>query len=139
MGKCESGCTLDTDGICVQCGWSAKKERWESRWTIKQQAPRQGREEVLPHLLRNLPHDEPQVKIGLIEREAMGKAKYGTVLQTHNGRNPLVDALQEATDLVMYLQQAALEGRAAGKGWKVAEILGQRAAEILGALEELTR
>lgn len=42
-------------------------------------------------------------------RAEEGKKKYGTYLKTHNGRDPLVDALQEAMDLVMYLTQAIME------------------------------
>ena len=43
------------------------------------------------------------------ERAEAGKRKYGTYLETNNGRNPLWDAYQEAIDLVMYLRQALLE------------------------------
>lgn len=43
------------------------------------------------------------------ERAETGKRKYGTYLETHNGRYPLWDAYQEAIDLVMYLRQAILE------------------------------
>ncbi len=39
----------------------------------------------------------------------LGKAKYGTLLQTGNGRDALLDAYQEAIDLTMYLKQALLE------------------------------
>lgn len=38
-----------------------------------------------------------------------GEKKYGCHLQTHNGRNALWDAYQEAIDLVMYLRQRILE------------------------------
>jgi hypothetical protein len=38
-----------------------------------------------------------------------GIEKYGTPLQTFNGRNALWDAYQEALDLVFYLRQAILE------------------------------
>ena len=38
-------------------------------------------------------------------RDAAGRAKYGTPLQTHNGRDALVDAYQEALDLTVYLAQ----------------------------------
>ena len=37
-------------------------------------------------------------------REAVTR-KYGTPLLTNNGRNALIDAYQEALDLVMYLRQ----------------------------------
>ena len=42
-------------------------------------------------------------------RVAAGVKKYGTKLQTHNGRDALMDAYQEAIDLVMYLRQKILE------------------------------
>lgn len=41
----------------------------------------------------------------LQERAEMGKKKYGTYLEAHNGRDALIDAYQEALDLVMYLRQ----------------------------------
>jgi hypothetical protein len=43
------------------------------------------------------------------ERDALGRARYGTALQAHNGRDALVDAYQEALDLVVYLRQAIEE------------------------------
>ena len=42
-------------------------------------------------------------------RVKFGYEKYGTKLMTHNGRDPLWDALQEAIDLVFYIRQAILE------------------------------
>lgn len=42
-------------------------------------------------------------------RAEMGKLKYGNCLTTDNGRDALMDAYQEALDLVMYLRQALLE------------------------------
>ena len=45
----------------------------------------------------------------MAERAAAGFHKYGTHLQTHNGRDALWDAYQEAMDLCMYLRQAILE------------------------------
>ena len=46
-----------------------------------------------------------------LERHAFGVAKYGTGLRAFNGRNALIDALQEALDLVVYLEQARVETR----------------------------
>ena len=43
------------------------------------------------------------------ERDHVGRQRYGTPLQTHNGRDALVDAYQEALDLVVYLRQAIEE------------------------------
>lgn len=45
----------------------------------------------------------------LKRREARGVETYGTTLQTHNGRNPYQDAMEEAIDLWQYLVQAKLE------------------------------
>lgn len=42
-------------------------------------------------------------------REAHGRAKYGAPLQPRNGRDAMVDAYQEALDLVAYLRQAIWE------------------------------
>lgn len=39
------------------------------------------------------------------DRDHIGRAKYGTPLQAHNGRNALIDAYQEALDLAVYLRQ----------------------------------
>lgn len=43
------------------------------------------------------------------ERDRIGRERYGTPLQAHNGRDALVDAYQEALDLCVYLRQAILE------------------------------
>jgi hypothetical protein len=42
-------------------------------------------------------------------RDAEGRRKYGTPLQPDNGRDALVDAYQEALDLVVYLRQEIWE------------------------------
>lgn len=42
-------------------------------------------------------------------RIELSKVKYGTVLQSYNGRDALMDAYQEAIDLCMYLKQAMEE------------------------------
>jgi len=43
------------------------------------------------------------------ERNKIGIQKYGTPLQANNGRDALIDAYQEALDLVVYLRQAIEE------------------------------
>lgn len=45
----------------------------------------------------------------LQNRERTGIAKYGTTLQAQNGRDPLMDAYQEALDLCQYLRQVLEE------------------------------
>lgn len=51
------------------------------------------------------------VEADMRERDQVGAQKYGTRLQPHNGRDALVDAYQEALDLVVYLRQAIYEKR----------------------------
>lgn len=46
------------------------------------------------------------------ERDRMGSEKYGMHLRAGDGRNSLMDAYQEALDLVVYLRKA-IEERAA--------------------------
>ncbi len=64
-----------------------------------------------------VPNDRPAVWELVIadmqDRDRVGRARYGTPLQPHNGRDALVDAYQEALDLVVYLRQA-IEERARG-------------------------
>lgn len=43
------------------------------------------------------------------DRDELGRDRYGTPLQGFNGRDALVDAYQEALDLVVYLRQAIWE------------------------------
>ena len=43
------------------------------------------------------------------ERNRIGTEKYGTPLQSHNGRDALVDAYQEILDAAVYLRQAIEE------------------------------
>lgn len=45
----------------------------------------------------------------MIARDHVGRARYGTPLRAGNGRDALVDAYQEALDLVVYLRQAIEE------------------------------
>ncbi len=70
----------------------------ESNLSQTEPSPKQGKEDVYKYVLRDI-----------AERVLVGKERYGTYLQTFNGRNPLIDAYQEALDLVMYLRQAILE------------------------------
>jgi hypothetical protein len=45
----------------------------------------------------------------MYERDKIGRERYSTPLQAHNGRDALVDAYQEALDLVVYLRQVIEE------------------------------
>jgi hypothetical protein len=51
----------------------------------------------------------PEVVELLLARREQGRAKYGTELESHNGRNALADAAQEAVDLLVYLAQELME------------------------------
>ena len=64
----------------------------------REPAPITGNVDVADFVLRDI-----------TERVEMGKKRYGTKLQTNNGRDALWDAYQEALDLVMYLRQEILE------------------------------
>lgn len=50
------------------------------------------------------------VQQALLGREQLGIARYGTTLQAGNGRDWLLDAFEEALDLVQYLRQGLEEG-----------------------------
>jgi len=43
------------------------------------------------------------------ERDQVGRQRYGTPLQAHNGRDTLQDAYEEALNLVVYLRQTIEE------------------------------
>lgn len=73
-------------------------EVWRTPPISDQPPPQPGKEVVWRHVMRDLE-----------ERVELGKQRYGTELMTRNGRDPLVDAYQEALDLVLYLRQAILE------------------------------
>ena len=70
----------------------------DSKAATPQPAPHSGKLTVIDYVMADM-----------AERAAAGVQKYGTHLQTHNGRDALWDAYQEVLDLVMYLRQAILE------------------------------
>lgn len=66
--------------------------------TRDQPLPTPGKQSVTDALLR-----------ALAERRQYGVTKYGRELETHNGRDALKDAWEEAVDLTVYLTQLRLE------------------------------
>jgi hypothetical protein len=60
--------------------------------------PKGGTTDILPLVIGDLQ-----------TRDQAGTKKYGTTLQTNNGRDPLIDAYQECLDMAMYLRQAIEE------------------------------
>lgn len=61
-------------------------------------------------------------------RAKIGLKKYGMRLQPKNGRDPLIDAYQEALDLCMYLRQLLAEKY---NGAEEVFILAQKKPKIL--------
>ena len=59
-----------------------------------QPPPKKGGQTILPLVIEDLQ-----------KRAAEGQKRYGTMLQSENGRDALVDAYEEALDLCMYLRQ----------------------------------
>ncbi len=51
----------------------------------------------------------PLVLADMRQRDLLGRTRYGTPLQPHNGRDALVDAYQECLDLAVYLRQLIYE------------------------------
>lgn len=47
----------------------------------------------------------------MLERNKIGEEKYGTVLQPNNGRDSLIDAVQECLDMIVYIENAVDEGK----------------------------
>lgn len=66
---------------------------------ITQQVPPKGKGTPIVDLVIN----------DLDARAVLGEERYGERLKAYNGRNPLIDAYQEALDLAMYLRQAIEE------------------------------
>lgn len=60
-------------------------------------------------ITNDLPAITNLVIIDLNERMDMGIEKYGMPLQPKNNRDPLIDAYQEAMDLLLYLRQMIYE------------------------------
>lgn len=55
------------------------------------------------------PYVQDQVMAFIERRKQVGIQRYGTALQPFNGRDALVDALEEAVDLCQYLAQLIIE------------------------------
>jgi hypothetical protein len=66
--------------------------------TDDQPAPRPGKQRVVDYVLKD---------INFVVMK--GLEHYGTYLEAHNGRDALMDAYQEAIDMVFYLRQAIIE------------------------------
>lgn len=82
-----------------------------------------------------VPSDRPAVWDLVIadmrERDRIGRERYGTPLQTHNGRDALVDAYQEDLDRIVYLRQEIEERRDLRAELAAAREEAQRASAVL--------
>lgn len=52
----------------------------------------------------------PHIAEDIEARIRMGEKKYGTRLKSHNGRDAMLDLLQEALDAINYAKQLQIEG-----------------------------
>ncbi len=100
-----TGCSRD---VCDACRYegnyggvdnSGKQRGWRTNKLITEQVPpTPSTGDVWLLVLKDME-----------ERRQMGIQKYGQPVQPYNGRDPLVDAYQEALDLCVYLRQAIVE------------------------------
>lgn len=49
------------------------------------------------------------VIVDMVDRDNVGRKRYGTPLQPHNGRDALIDLYQELLDAVVYCRQMIFE------------------------------
>jgi hypothetical protein len=68
-------------------------------------------------------------------RDAVGRQRYGTPLQAHNGRDALLDAYEEALDLCVYLRQVIEERGSAAVVLKVTSLTPEDREKLRRALE----
>lgn len=70
-------------------------------------------------------------------RDNLGRQRYGTPLQAHNGRDALTDAYQEALDLCVYLRQEIEEQTVAlAPSYLLRLIKIEEAAKVWAAMDE---
>jgi hypothetical protein len=81
-----------------------------------QPLPTPGKEYVQEYMIRELNDDmgmDDELRDAIIRsieaRRELGISKYGVPLQTYNGRDTLIDALDEALDCLTYLTQLEME------------------------------
>ena len=73
----------------------------------------------------------------LEERNKLGIERYGTPLQSWNGRNPINDALEECLDSFQYLVQANIEKQDTENVMKILLRLRSATVQYFKASEEL--
>lgn len=112
----------DADRLLEELSRTASPEEMERRYAIlsefraKVTSPKNLSTPEPPPVPNTKPAVWDLVIADAHERNRVGTAKYGTPLQAGNGRDALVDAYQEALDLVVYLRQAIAERDEKGVG-----------------------
>jgi hypothetical protein len=107
--------------------------------------PRAGQKVVLTAVLSQLDprsHVDQQIHADLVARAKTGKEKYGVMLESHNGRDALIDLQQEALDAVMYAHQYKMECDTTAENWgewAVRHGLFVRALEFARAVTRVIR
>lgn len=111
--ECGVPAMVDADGLCTRCHESKDIVRSQKR--VQDTRARTEQEgDLAAATVQPLPTGDgqevtPLVLADLRARSAAGVRKYGTTLRAHNGRDALLDAYQEALNLVCYLRQELLE------------------------------
>lgn len=86
---------LSQNRICPDCGWAwFLHGKWNTASSIDQPPPIPNEGVPIWRL----------VVADMEERDRVGRARYGTPLQTHNGRDMLMDMYAEMLDAVVYLR-----------------------------------
>ena len=67
---------------------------------------------------------DTHLKHAMLARAVHGRNKYGDTLHSHNGRDALLDAWEEAMDLMAYCKQLELEGESSP--FKEAKLMARR-------------
>jgi len=101
-----------------------------------QPPPRPGQHTVI-YLARALASqmDYDVILDDLFARAEQGKAKYGTYLMTHNGRDALMDLYQELLDAAMYAVQLSIEQQPSIEASRWARLAMTMAKDVKEMLE----
>lgn len=81
-------------------------ESWLERQERKEQS---ANHDQPPPIANDHPPIWNIVVMDMLNRDHVGRKRYGVPLQPHNGRDVLRDAYEEALDLCAYLRQAIYE------------------------------
>jgi len=73
------------------------------------------------------------------ERDRLGAARYGVRLQSHNGRDSMQDALEEALDLRVYLENVAQEHPDSTEARMVADEVTDLCLRLVALRRKLTQ